>query len=62
VEIDVALQGAIQEQKKKTDAQEDNIEIVAKNQEREMAKIQNVINELKLIEKHTDEGINEKEM
>ena len=62
MEIDVALQGAIQEQKKKTDAQEDNIEIVAKNQEREMAKIQNVINELKLIEKHTDEGINEKEM
>jgi len=31
VEIDVALQGAIQEQKKKTDAQEDNIEIVVKN-------------------------------
>ena len=60
--IDVALQEAIHEQKKKTDAQEDNIEIVTKNQEREMVKIQNVINELKLIEKQTDESINEKEM
>ena len=60
--IDVALQEAIHEQKKKTDAQEDNIEIVTKNQEREMVKIMNVINELKLIEKQTDEGINEKEM